>query len=212
MCVHTLGRHAAAAPAALGLPTHPGPERGGPGARAQAEGAPRQLRDGGDLRPLLFKPVSPVLSARERGEWGARRVGRRRGGAAPGGAHQRPPRNWCAFPPINGVSCPLPLPPRPPRRPGSPGAGTSLPPGARVPAGASGRPGPFQTGLRAGAQAGPQLLSSGTSSAGRAHLQASVLVWTGGCLRRPPFPRLPRPKLPPAPRISVALGAQAGGG
>lgn len=36
-----------------------------------------------------------------------------RGGAALGGAHQRPPRNWCAFPPINGISCPLPPLPRP---------------------------------------------------------------------------------------------------
>lgn len=91
--VHMLGRHAAAAPRrhpqsawpaspGLGLPTHP--QESGP--RGEAEGAPGELSDLRDQRKprasCFFKPMSHVLSlalgrlrSRERGEWGARRVG-----------------------------------------------------------------------------------------------------------------------------------------
>lgn len=64
------------------------------------------------------------------------------------GAHQRPPCNWCAFPPINGISCPPAAPP--PRRPGRLGAEASVPRDhGCVSAGAAGRLSPFPTEFRA---------------------------------------------------------------
>lgn len=132
ICVHMLGQHAVAAPrrhpqsawpasAGLGLPTHP-QESGRREARGSGRdrGAPGELSDVRDGRrptaSCFFKPMSHVLGARPAARGGSRAHAgwaRRRGEAAPGGAHQRPPYNWWAFPPINGISCPLPPLPRP---------------------------------------------------------------------------------------------------
>lgn len=103
-------------------------------------------------------------------------MGLRRGGAAPPpGAHQRPPAQFVCISPINGISCPLPRPPRPaPRAAWPPGRSDKRHPagaprvwgrvcprvgacggspragrGSPVPAGAAGHPGPVQAEFHA---------------------------------------------------------------